>query len=99
MNKNEFIQMCIQDAGDDATLLAIVEVFKEVIPSDADVDSTKHPQDFYKHMKKYALDNKKGSTFCINPALAKKLAIEYLKLNIVIKENKSSQILNLEDFF
>ena len=99
MNKSEFINMCIQDAGNDETLLAVVEVFKDVIPDDVDVDSTKHPQDFYKYMEKYALDNKKGSTFCINPVLAKKLAIEYLNLNIVVKENKSSQILNLEDFF
>ena len=32
MNKNEFINMCTSDAGNDETLFYIVELFKEVIP-------------------------------------------------------------------
>ena len=99
MNKSEFINMCIQDAGNDETLLAVVEVFKEVIPEDADVDSTKDPKSFYNYMKDYARKHVKNNSCCINPVLAKQLAIEYLNLNIVVKEKKSSQIINLEDFF
>ena len=99
MNKTEFINMCIQDAGEDETLLVIVDLFKEVIPTDVDVDSTKEPKGFYNYMKDYAQKNQKNGKFCVNPLLAKKLAIEYLQLNIEVFEKKSPEILNLEDFF
>ena len=99
MNKTEFIEMCTRDAGNDETLLAVVEVFKEVIPEDADVDATKDPKGFYDYMKDYASKHRTGDSCCINPTLAKKLANEYLNLNIEVKEKKSSIIVNLEDFF
>ena len=99
MNKTEFIEMCTRDAGNDDTLLAIVEVFKEVIPVGSDVETTKDPKSFYDYMKDYASKHRTGDSCCINPTLAKKLAIEYLNLNIEVKEKKSSSIVNLEDFF
>ena len=99
MNKTEFIEMCTSDAGNDETLLAAVEVFKEVIPEDAEIDATKDPKGFYDFMYDYAQEHKNGNSCCISPSMAKNLAIEYLKLDIVVKEKKSSQIINLEDFF
>ena len=101
MNKNEFIDMCIQDAGNDNTLLAVVDVFKEVIPDDVEIDSTKDPKGFYDYMKEYARKKQKGGAYCITPDVAKQLAVEYLKLNVtaIIEKKKTSQIMNLEDFF
>lgn len=97
MNKLEFIDMCIQDAGNDETLLAVVEVFKEVIPEDADVDATKNPAGFYDYMHGYAKEHQRNGGYCITPTLAKDLAAKYL--NITLKEKKTSQFINLEDFF
>ena len=97
MNKIEFINMCIQDAGTDETLKIIVELFDELIPAGVEVDATKDPKGFYDYMREYAQKNKKDGCYCVNPQLAKKLAIEYL--NLEVKEKKSSKIVNLEDFF
>ena len=98
MLKNEFINMCIQDAGTDENLLAVVELFKEVVPDNVEIDSSKNPKGFYDHMEEYAKKNQVNNSYCITPSLAKKLAFEYLE----IKESsnkKSSEIINLEDFF
>ena len=97
MNKIEFINMCIQDAGSDEILKIIVELFDELIPAGVEVDATKNPKDFYDYMCEYAQKNQKDRCYCVNPQLAKKLAIEYL--NLEMKEKKSSQIVKLEDFF
>lgn len=97
MNKTEFINMCIQDAGNDETLKIVVELFDELIPAGADVDATKNPKGFYDYMRDHARKNQKAGCYCVNPQLAKKLAIEYLNLDM--KGKKSSQIVNLEDFF
>lgn len=97
MLKNEFINMCKCDAGDNDNLLAIVDLYKKVIPENHDCDSEKDPKTFYNYMYDYASKNKKNNCFCINPSLAEKLACEFLQINN--DNRKSSQIINLEDFF
>ena len=97
MNKTEFIDMCIKKANGDGILLACVEVFKEVIPDDAELDDRKDSKGFYDYMGEYAKKHQKNECYCVTPTLAKELAAKYL--NITVKEKKSSQILNLEDFF
>ena len=99
MNKNEFINMCISDAGNDETLLYIVELFKEVIPDTFEVDGKKDPKDFYKFMEDYASKNQKNGRYCINPEQSMKLAKEYLGIKDLNILKKNSDILNLEDFF
>ena len=95
MNKTDFIEMCKRDAGDNPVQLAIVDLFDEIIPSNVEIDGNKNPGDFYKEIKKFASDNRKGSSYCITPVKAKELAIKYL--NIEVKEKES--FINLEDFF
>ena len=87
--------MCIQDAGNDETLLAIVDLFKNTIVSGDDIDATKNPHGFFQYMKDYARKNQKNGSYCVFPAIAKKLVSEYLEINVKC----SSNIVNLEDFF
>ena len=100
MNKSEFIAMCRSDAGNDETLNFVVDLFEEVIPNNCDVDSKKEPIGFYNFMYDYARKNKKSNSFCINPALAKKLAIEYLNIKEVSEKTveKKTDFINFDDF-
>ena len=98
MNKKEFIEMCIRDAVDDEVLVEIVNLFKEVIPNDFDVESTKDPKGFLEFMRSYAKENSKSGCFCVTLTVAKKLVCDYLKIED-INNKKSSEFINLEDFF
>lgn len=100
MDKQEFINMCRSDAGNDETLNYVVDLFEEVIPNNCDVDSKKEPKGFYNFMYDYARKNKKSNSFCINPALAKKLAIEYLGIKAANEKVviKNPGFINFDDF-
>lgn len=99
MTKTEFIKLCEEDNASlhDINYEAIINYFKEYIPSDADIDSSKSVGGMYNHMYTYASKHKKYNSCCIDPGTFKKIMDDYL--DIKVKEKTETKDVSLEDFF